>query len=200
MFSKCIRFENSSKWWDNFKLNLKFSFQIIGTLNSKFQNAKKLSVLEHLNTTDPQTVSSLIDEIRRLEENKERDAFLRSRSVIQVENKLPGNFSLKLSVTNSKKSIINALRKDDSTTIINPVKLKQEVAEHFKQLWNCTSKLSTLFPEQYLADIPTTTESYLYTPIDCPITEDEKKLKINSLNPNTLPRSDGITSKFYQTF
>ena len=99
-----------------------------------------------------------------------------------------------------QKSIINALRKDDSTTIINPVKIKQEVAEHFKQRWNCTSKLSTLFPEQYLADIPTITESYLYTPIDCLITEDEKKLKINSLNPNTSPRSDGITSKFYQTF
>ena len=56
--------------------------------------------------------------------------------------------------------MINALRKDDSTTIIDPAEIKQEVAEHFKQRWNCTSTLSASSLEQYLADIPTITESY----------------------------------------
>ena len=96
--------------------------------------------------------------------------------------------------------MINALRKDDSTTIIDSAEIKQEVAEHFKQRWNCTSTLSASSSEQYLADIPTITESYEYTPIDSLITKDEIKLAINSLNPNTSPGSDGLTPKFYQTF
>ena len=188
------------KWWDNFKLSLKFFFQAIGTLNSKFQNAKKLSVLERLNTADPQNVNSLIAELRRLEENKERGAFVRSHSVIQVEDESPGKFFFKIERHQEQKTMINALRKDDSTTIIDPAEIKQEVAEHFKQRWNCTSTLSASSLEQYLADILTITESYEYTPIDSLITKDEIKLAINSLNPNTSPGSDGLTSKFYQTF
>ena len=96
--------------------------------------------------------------------------------------------------------MINALRKDDSTTIIDPAEIKQEVAEHFKQRWNCTSTLSASSLEQYLADIPIITESYEYTPIDSLITKDEIKLAINSLNLNASPGSDGLSPKFYQTF
>ena len=84
-------------------------------------------------------------------------------------------------------------------SLIQP-EIKQEVAEHFKQRWNCTSTLSASSLEQYLADIPTITKSYEYTPIDSLITKDEIKLAINSLNPNTSPGSDGLTPKFYQTF
>ena len=115
---KRSRFKNPLKWWDNFKLSLKFFFQTIGTLNSKFQNAKKLSVLERLNTADPQNVNSLIAELRRLEENKERGAFVRSHSVIQVEDESPGKFFFKIERHQQQKTMINALRKDDSTTII----------------------------------------------------------------------------------
>ena len=161
---------------------------------------KKLSVLERLNTADPQNVNSLIAELRRLEENKERGAFVRSHSVIQVEDKSPGKFFFKIERHLQQKTMINALRKDDLTTIIDPAEIKQEVAEHFKQRWNCTSTLSASSLEQYLADIPTITESYEYTPIDSLITKDEIKLAINSLNPNTSPGSDGLTPKFYQTF
>ena len=139
---KRIRFENPLKWWDNFKLSLKFFFQTIGTLNLKFQNAKKLSVLERLNTADPQNVSSLIAELRRLEENKERDAFARSRSVIQVKDESPGKLFFKIERHQQQKTMINTLRKDDSTTIIDPAEIKQEVTKYFKQRWNCTSTLS----------------------------------------------------------
>ena len=164
------------------------------------QNAIKLSVLERLNTANPLHVNSLIAELRRLEENKERGAFVRSHSVIQVEDESPGKFFFKIDRHQQQKTMINALRKDDSTTIIDPAEIKQEVSEHFKQRWNCTSTLSASSLEQYLADIPTITESYEYTPIDSLITKDEIKLAINSLNPNTSPGSDGLTPKFYQTF
>ena len=48
--------------------------------------------VQRVNTADPQNVNSLIAELRRLEENKERGAFVRSHSVIQVEDESPGKF------------------------------------------------------------------------------------------------------------
>ena len=197
---KRIRFENPLKRLDNLKLCLKFFFQIFGTLNSKFQNAKKLSVLERLTHSQPPKRKFTHCRTQTIGGNKERGAFVRSRSVSQVEDESPGKFFFKIERHQQQKTMINALRKDDSTTIIDPAEIKQEVAEHFKQRWNCTSTLSASSLEQNLADIPTITESYEYTPIDSLITKDEIKLAINSLNPNTSPGSDGVTPKFYQTF
>ena len=112
------------------------------------QNAKKLSVLERLNSAEPQNVSLLFAELRRLEENKEQGAFVRSHSVIQVEDESPGKFFFKIKRDQQQKAMINTLRKDDSTTIKDPAEIKQEVDEHFKQRWNCTSRLSASFLEQ----------------------------------------------------
>ena len=99
-----------------------------------------------------------------------------------------------------QKTMINTLHKHDSTTTIDSAKIKKELAEHFKQRWNCTSTLSASSLEQYLADIPTILESNEYTPIDNLKTKDEIKLAINSLNPNTSPGSDGLTLKFFKTW
>ena len=95
-----------------------------------------------------------------MKENKERGALVRSPSVIQVENELSGKYFFKIEHHQQQKIMINALRKDDFTRIIDPAETKHEVAEHFKQRWNCTSGLSTSSLEQHLADILTKTEPH----------------------------------------
>ena len=77
------------------------------------REAKKLPILKRLGIDEYQNVSSLIDELQQLKENKKLGAFVCSRSVIQVEDEFPAKFYMKLECHQQQKTMINALRKGD---------------------------------------------------------------------------------------
>ena len=197
--TKPMRFEDPIRWWDDFKLQTKQLFQEIGSFHSQIFKNRKPMLHQQLKTASPEQVPILLEKLRQVHKHEENGAFIRSRSKIPDDTETPTKRFFQSEKNQQQKTLISALQtRDNAPATTNPLEIKEHITQHFKARWNDPSQTAPQNFEEYLSDVPALPQQHDDTPHL--ITQDEIKLAINDLTPNTSPGSDGLTPKFYKTF
>ena len=188
-------------WWDKFKTQAKYLFQSIGSMDKKKLTTIQHNITQNIKNAPPQQSSFLLQKLKDLELQKERGAFVRSRSKLQELDETPSKAFFQIEQqTQINNTILTLKESPTSPEIKDQSKIKRMITDHYQKIWNQAPPSHSHTHEQYLSDVPEIEDLHLFENESPLITEEEIKASVNRLNPNSSPGSDGLTTKFYSSF
>ena len=141
---------------------------------------------------------TLIRKIGIIYKQKYKGAMLRSKCKILIDNEQPNSGFLRIEAKNSKKQIIEGLKKSDNTLTTSTEENLELVEQFYKNLYKyetCDHNSANEFTSN-LSQIPTEIHEYCETMI----TFEELSKNLKMCKTNVSPGSDGIPIEFYKKF
>ena len=176
--------------------------------NERENNITKLTNAISLNPHNKTALKEYLAETTKkeiYELSKARGALKRSRSIYIDLAEKNTKYFLQQERSNQRKQVITEIYNKNNLLINNPTQILSELHDFYKTLMNESDinieKGSELFLTNFLSDYnhPILNDEEK-TRLDAPITPDELKNALKSLNRDSSPGCDGLTPLFYLSF